>query len=51
MKKVTAAILGLAGAAAAATAVKAAKFVPENKDYGTATEEKVEETAEPEKAE
>ena len=34
-------IPGAIGVAAAATAVKAALYVPEKTDYGTATEEKV----------
>ena len=41
MKKKTAAILGLAGAATVATAIKAARFVPEKKDYGTPEKENV----------
>ena len=34
-------ILGAAGIAAGATAIKAARYVPKKKDYGTETEEKV----------
>ncbi len=41
MKPLTGILLGAAGIAAGVTAVKAAKYVPENKDYGTPTEEKV----------
>ena len=41
MKPLTGVLLGAVGIAAGATAIKAAKYVPENKDYGTPTEEKV----------
>ena len=41
MKKKTAAILGLAGVATVANAIKAARFVPEKKDYGTPEKENV----------
>ena len=43
MKPIKGALLGAAGLAMAATAVKAAKYVPAKKDFGEATEEKVDE--------
>lgn len=43
MKPIKGALLGAAGLAMAATAVKAAKYVPAKKDFGQATEEKVDE--------